>query len=441
MRPSSLRTRLLISTGVWVLLALVATGATLSLAFRRSALTGFDERLHSLQIAVIAALDVPPNGPANVTRTIPEPRFERAYSGWYWQVTDGEHYLRSRSLWDHVLFIDGSTSGASILGPRREELRVVDREIQFPSRPDPIRVTVAAPRSELRREIAAFDRLLIFALAILGAGLTVAVAVQVGYGLRPLRQMTDELLDVRSGRVQRLGHGYPREIAPLVEAMNDVLDHDQRLIERARAHVGDLAHSLKTPLSILTAETTRASFNQPVVGEQLAAMSRLVDHHLTRAAAAGSHLVPGSRTDVRDVVDQLRSAMLLLHAERDLTLDFQIAHDLHFAGERQDLEEILGNLIDNACKWATKTVVVRGSFDDERIKLEVEDDGPGLDPRITEQALGRGNRLDGATSGSGLGLSIAADLTDLYNGSLILDRAPSGGLRVKLDLPAAQSPG
>jgi signal transduction histidine kinase len=441
MKLRSFKARLLAGTAVWLMLALVAAGLALSLAFRRSVELAFDERLRSLLTAVIAALEVPPSGDAVMTRAIPEPRFERAYSGWYWQVTDGENHIRSRSLWDEVLGLEaiGQESDVrnDIYGPRHELLRVVDRQLRFPSRSRPIRVAVAASMAELQREIDAFDRLLLVSLAILGMGLALAVAVQVGYGLRPLRRLAEELEAVRSGRSKRLRQEYPHEVGSLVTAMNDVLEHDTRLIERARTHVGDLAHALKTPLSILSAEASRGTIEPRSVKAQVETMTRLVDHHLTRAAAAGSKRVVGALTDVGPVVEEIRATLLRLHGERELSIEVAVPRGLVFAGERQDLEEIVGNVMDNACKWASERVLIRGETERAAIRLEVEDDGPGLDPESAQSAVRRGIRFDQTTPGSGLGLSIAADLTELYGGTLRLERAALGGLRVRLDFPSA----
>jgi signal transduction histidine kinase len=441
--PRSLTGRLIASTVAWLLVALAAGGFALSLAFRRAVEGSFEQRLDSLMLTVIGAIEVPPDGPARLAGTIADPRFDRAYSGWYWQVDDGETRLRSRSLWDAVLPVDlerFATPQASlrVAGPRDEPLRVLGRTLTYPSRARPILAAVAAPEAELREEIDRFDRLLAIALGALGVGLAAAVAIQVGYGLRPLRRLAAELAGVRAGRSARLDDAYPSEIQPLVRAMNEVLDHDARLIERARTHVGDLAHGLKTPLAVLAAETSSGTSGSPQrVAEQVATMTRMVNHHLTRAAAAGSRQVLGARTEVAAVVAALRATLLRLHADRRLALETAVRPDAVFAGERQDLEEMLGNLMDNACKWAAGTVVVRSQRVDARLQLTIDDDGPGLSAEEAGLALGRGTRLDEDEPGSGLGLSIAADLAGLYGGALTLGRSDLGGLRARLELPAA----
>jgi signal transduction histidine kinase len=310
--------------------------------------------------------------------------------------------------------------------------------VRYPSLDAPVTVVVAGPAKELQREIDRFDRLLLLALGGLGIGLALVVGVQVGYGLRPLRRLARDLEDVRAGRAARLDVAAPREIETLVGAMNDVLERDADRIERARTHVGNLAHALKTPLSILAAEAARSG---PDLGDRIARpigeMTMLVEHHLTRAAAAGSRRVPGKRTDASDVVQALAGMLKRLHAEKGLEIAVDVAPAAIFAGERQDLEEMLGNLADNACKWAASRVLVAVRRDRESLVVEIDDDGPGLDPEAAAQALGRGVRLDQAEPGTGLGLSISADLAELYGGTLSLERGRWGGLRARLTLPAA----
>lgn len=441
MTPGSLRARLVLGTAVCLVAGLAVGGVALSLAFRRTVEAGFDERLDALLLAVAGSLDVKPDGPVIVPTPIADARFERAYSGWYWQVDDGGEHVRSRSLWDAVLPLGDLADGAGAThlrfdGPRGETLRVTARALTFPSRPRPIVVAVAGPEGELQEEIDRFDRLLELSLGALGLGLAVVLALQVGYGLRPLRRLAGELAAVHAGRAPRLGRDYPSEVQPLVQAMNDVLDHDAGLIERARTHVGNLAHALKTPLAVLAGEQTPTSHG---IAEQVGVMKRLVDHHLARAAAAGTRRVLGARTEVEPVVTALRDTLVRIHAGRNVALETSVGPGAAFAGERQDLEELLGNVMDNACKWAAGRVVVTtaAAAADGRLHVTVDDDGPGLTDDEAEHVMTRGARLDHETPGSGLGLSIAADLAEIYGGVLTLGRSGLGGLRVRVELPAA----
>jgi signal transduction histidine kinase len=434
---------LVAGTAAWVLIGAAIGGVGLSLAFRRTAEGAFEKRLDSLLLAVIGTIDVPPAEPARVSRLLADALFDRPYSGWYWQVDDGAERLRSRSLWDAVLPVDPLSAAPEVRemrgsGPRGEALRMRVRSLQYPSRAEPVVVAVAGPEAEVTEEIGRFDRLLALSLSALTLGLAVTLAVQLGYGLRPLRRLAAELAAVRGGRAPRLRGEYPSEIQPLVQAMNEVLDHDAGLIERARTHVGNLAHGLKTPLAVLAGETANPSRESAArIGEQTAIMSRLVDHHLARAAAAGARRVLGARTELAPVAAALRDTLARLYADRRVAIDLSIARDTAFAGERQDLEELLGTVLDNACKWATAGVRLSAHTSAGQVHLTIEDDGPGLSSEQAERAVARGTRLDDDTPGSGLGLSIAGDLAALYGGSLGLGRSELGGLRVQIELPAA----
>lgn len=437
MTGGSIRARLIAGTTIWLIAALAIGGLALSAAFRRSVEAAFDARLQSLLLAVIAALDVPPDGPVRLARDVPHPDFDRVYSGWYWQVADGDTRLLSRSLWDATLPDAGeSTGGQPLDGPRQEPLRAVSRMLRYPTHVQPISVTVAGPQRELDDEIAGFNRLLLLSLGALALGLIAAVALQVGYGLRPFRRLASELDAVRAGRRARLAAGYPTEIEPLVETMNAVLDQDARRVERARALAGNLAHGLKTPLSVLGVEAARATPDGARIAAQVGRMTGLIDHHLARAAAVGAGEAIAIRTPLRPIVAELRAMLLRVHAERRLTIDVEVDDALAFAGERQDLEEMLGNLIDNACKWAANGVSVRARRAGGQLEIAVEDDGPGLPDEQVDAALQRGVRLDRSEPGSGLGLAISADLAGLYAGELSLNRGPLGGLRAVLRLPA-----
>ncbi|MCC6847008.1 MAG: sensor histidine kinase [Deltaproteobacteria bacterium] len=438
MRPRSLRGRLIVATSAWFAVAFVIGGVALSLAFRRSAEAAFAARLDSMLLAVIAAIDVSPSAPLRLARPIPEPAFDRPYSGWYWQVGDGSERVTSRSLWDATLPTDrAAPRGARISGPRGEGLRIVTRGLRYPERPDPIAVTVAAPEAELEREIARFDRFLAGALATLAVTLWTGIVVQVRYGLRPFRRMQRELAAIRAGRSARIAGDYPEEVDMLVGTMNEVLDRDAARIARAREHVGNLAHGLKTPLAVVAVEATQARPDGARIAREVGRMAALVDHHVTRAAAAGAWRPGSPRVAVGPVVDELCATILRIHADRGLAVDADVERDLAFAGERQDLEEMLGNLIENAAKWAASRIDVRAARAGEALEIAVDDDGPGLAPDERAAALGRGMRFDGDTAGSGLGLAIANDLATLYGGSLALGTSRLGGVHAALRIPVA----
>ncbi len=431
--PGSLRRRLLLAASVWLVLGLGLGGLVLGTAFRDSIELSFQARLEAHLRGLAALVQVEPDGGLGFARPVPEPRFDQPLSGWYWQLSGAQGpLLRSRSLWDAALPASAGGGGAQVhvtraQGPRGEDLLLVERDLEFPGRPGLVHVAVAADRSEVVDEARRFDLLLLAALGILGGGLLAAVWTQVGYGLRPLRRLAAEVKQLREG--QRLGRDYPTEVAPLVSALNQVLDHDARLIEGARNHLGNLAHGLKTPLAVLRAELESGRPDPQVTGEQMERMARLIDQNLARARAQASSVrALGGSVAVAPVAESLVGVLRRVHDRPGLTLTLDCPPEARFSGSADDLAEILGTLADNACKWARGRVLVRARMEPALV-LAVEDDGPGLTEAQIAEATRRGARFDETMPGSGLGLAIADDLIRLHGGRLDLDRSTLGGLR------------
>jgi signal transduction histidine kinase len=446
MRTRSLAYRLVIGAALWIGAAVLAGGFLLSEVFHGYAERAFDARLSVLLDSLVAASSVDDKGNIHVLRALSDPRFEQPYSGWYWQVSDDHGpLLRSRSLWDQVLtpdyrLIGGGRFQAMLQGG--VQLRLVGRDVTFPGSDNVFHYVISGDRREMDQEISRFNTTLVWSLGALAAGLVIAVLIQVRYGLKPLRHVRAALSDVASGRSGRLQGDFPAEVEPLVSEINMLLDSNREVVERARTHVGNLAHALKTPLSVLAnaaAEGRSADALAETVRRQLDSMRRQVDHYLVRARTAASAGVLGARTDVMEVVDDMVRTLERIHAARGVAILVDGPDGLFFRGERQDLEEMLGNLIDNACKWAKSRVRVEARSQDKRILVAVDDDGPGLGPEQREAAFGRGKRLDEAVPGSGLGLSIVRDIAALYDGRVSLGESPLGGLRAMVDLPAAES--
>jgi signal transduction histidine kinase len=279
----------------------------------------------------------------------------------------------------------------------------------------------------------------IVALLCLFGGLALVRA-----GLAPLDDMRRRLSDVRKGIHHELPGTYPTEVQPLVDDLNGLLDHRDRMVQRALAKAGDLAHGLKTPLAVLAREAeVAASRGQhdlaATMTQQVERMRRQIDYHLAQARAAASGATVGARCSVADSADALARTLLRLHAERGLAIDVEVPPDHSVRGQREDIEEMLGNLLDNACQWAQSRVVITSSLHDSRVVVTIDDDGPGIEPSMREAVLQRGVRADEAAPGSGLGLAIVRDLAQLYGGSISLAEAPRGGLRARLELPAADS--
>ena len=278
--------------------------------------------------------------------------------------------------------------------------------------------------------------LTIIALACMAGGLW-----QIRAGLKPFLQLRKRLGAVRDGSEQRIDGRYPGEVQPLVNDLNAFLEHREGLVRRAMTTAGDLAHGLKTPLAVLAYEADRAEAAghhelAATIGQQVERMRRQVEYHLAHARAVASGATPGARSSVRESADGLIRTMQRIHAARGLTFHCDVPADLTFQGEREDLDEMLGNLLDNACKWARSAVSVHAAQQDARVLIPVDDDGPGIAPDLRAAVLQRGVRADEAAPGSGLGLAIVGDLAAVYGGSIALDTSPGGGLRAKLELPA-----
>jgi signal transduction histidine kinase len=453
-RLNSLAARLIAAAAVWTMLGLVVGGVVLSNAFRNAAEDGFDTRLSADMDGLIAAAEPDPEGGVTLQDRFVNHQFDRVYSGLYYQikpVVEGPSGQISRSLFDQVLTVTGNVRRGAVsygfaTGPENQHLRVLSRRVEFPISATPqlndtraYTFMVAGDLSAVDAESDAFNGTLIWSFVLLGLGLVAAIFLQVRVGLLPLRRLKDALARIRDGSAQHLEGKFPAEIAPLASELNSLIEHSNEVVGRARTHVSNLAHFLKTPLTVLASEAeTESGPLSEQVRRQVDTMRRQVDHYLARARAAGSVNVLGNRTQVAPVLSDLARVLTRIHAERDITIDWDCPSDLYFRGERQDMEEMAGNLMDNACKWATSRVQVRATREGARFTLTVEDDGPGLSPEDRSRVGTRGERLDESVPGSGLGLAIVRDISKLYAGFFALDTSPLGGLETRLTLPAIQ---
>ena len=451
LRLESLSSRLIAAAAIWTSLGLLLGGAVLSNAFRMAAQNNFDNALQADMDGLIAAAEPDPNGGVQLVDRFLNHNFDRVYSGLYYQIkqSNGAGQI-SRSLFDKDINpVNQGTRGAltwgSAEGPENQRLRVVSRKVDITpdgNTHDTYTFLVAGDMADVDRQTAEFNTTLFWSFLLLGVGLIGAILVQVRIGLLPLRRVSEALTRIRDGKARRLDGRFPTEIAPLASELNSLIQHSEEVVGRARTHVSNLAHFLKTPLSVLAAEAEAhekdpgAEALAQMVKRQVFSMRRQVDHYLTRARAAGSLDVLGNRTQVSAVLDDLARVIARIHAVRGIAVDAECADDLYFRGERQDLEEMLGNLIDNACKWAKSRVRVRCVRQGGRLVLTIEDDGPGLSAEQRSQVGERGERLDESVPGSGLGLAIVRDISKLYGGFFALDASSLGGLLARLELPA-----
>ncbi|NMG01484.1 ATP-binding protein [Azoarcus taiwanensis] len=451
---NSLRLRLLAGTLVWIVVAVLAAGWGLSSLFNKHVSRQFDAELgtHLDQLAANLVFDEAQT--LRLRAPLSDPRLARPLSGLYWQVdrmgAAGEPetvaLLRSRSLWDAVLAVppdalaDGEMHVHHVRGPNDEPLRMIEQVLRPAEYPDQaLRLIVAATEDLISEPVARFNDLLGFALGALSLGLIGAVVVQVRTAWMPLERLREGLAQVHDGRNAAIEGRFPSEIQPLVDEFNGVLARNAEIVVRARTQAGNLAHAIKTPLAVLANAANRDdSALARVVVEQVALAQLQVDHHLARARAAAAVQIPGQRTAIRPVMEALVRVMERVHVERGVQITVgDFPETTAFRGETQDLQEMLGNLLDNAYKWASSRVDVKVAARNGDLVVTVEDDGRGLDASVREIVLERGVRTDEQRPGSGLGLAIVRDLALLYGGDIALDASPRGGLRASLRLPRA----
>lgn len=433
-RNPSLARRLWLAAIVFVLAALTVAGVVIDRALDRFTVFQIDQRLDAQILALASAISVGEDGGMRLRRDLDLPPYDRALSGWYWQVSSGAETepLRSRSLGGAVL----DTRGGAV-GPRGEPLHLRRRIIRLASASTPFELVAAAPREELSAPVRTARRALMITLGLLAVALLAAATAQVFLVLSPLRRLSRALAEVRAGRARSIPERQPAEVAGLVTELNALLAQNADQAERARAHIGNLAHGLKTPLATLAAELRPGhDIDREALREQVEQMDRRIAHHLRRARSAALLGGRNARTRLAPQIDDLVLALSRIHSERALRFDVVVPAEIDLACDAHDVDEMCGNLLDNACKWASCTVSVTAERRQHKVVVTVSDDGPGFSAGQAEIALSRGGRLDEVTPGTGFGLPITREIAALYGGDLVLIQLEPG-LRAVLTLPAA----
>ena len=466
-RPPSLVRRLVVLHAVLSAAVLIAGGFALSAFFAQRSTAAFDARLSQDVIDLVGGTQVDETGGV-AAPTLTDERTLQVYSGKYWELASPDPgggikpIARSRSLWDapdialppgglgalaasrgKSIFYDGVGPAPTGAPPqpgqpvREEPVRIAAEEVRITGVLDPIIYFVAEDRSPIDSNIRTFETSVAFALLVLLAMLIAGVILQVRVGLRPLFQLQSEVAGVRTGKSGRVAGEYPAELEPLASELNALVAHNQEVVERQRTHVGNLAHALKTPLSVMAAESeARPGPLADVVRRQSDVMRQQVDHHLRRARASARQQGGGERTEVGPVLDELALTLERIFRDKGVEVDWRCPDDLFFHGERQDLLELAGNVLENACKWCKGRVrAIAQAESPAQLSLAVEDDGPGLAAEDRTEVLQRGARLDETAPGSGLGLSIVDELARAYGGGVALGDSTLGGLKVTLTLP------
>ena len=441
----SLSRRMIIIAAAWISLLLLAGGIALDRVLTNAVSDNFDDQMEYVLTAMIASSEIGPDGEIRLNRPLGDQRFLEPNSGLYYQISgQGKEPWPSRSLWDRTLKVDYSHDDAEPHFRNSDEfqgepLRVLERVIVLPDSDTRWIFMVAASRESLDAQITELRTVLATAFAVLAFGLIILAALQTFYGLWPLRDVRREIAAMRSGRQHRLHDALPDEVMPMVNELNALLDHNEKQAEEARRHAGNLAHALKTPLTvIMNSATAQALDLAETVIREATTMRRQVDHHLARARAVGRRGHSHSRAEVWQSLESVERAVGRLY--RHVRLDMAGSKDLAVRVERQDLDEMLGNLVENAAKYGGGSVFVTVEDAGDMARIVIEDDGRGIPEIERARIFDRGVRLDTSKPGTGLGMAIVRDVAEIYNGSIELDESEDmGGLLVRLELPKAAS--
>lgn len=441
----SLTRRMIGISALWIVLLLGGGYYTLD-RFLSSAITvNFDAQLDYVLTAMIASSEIGPDGEVLFNRTLADQRFLEPYSGVYYQISgDGSEPFRSRSLWDRRLNVDRSHADSNVhyydndeFADPVERLRIIERDVRLPNSPVRWRFQIAQKRDVIDEQIGVLRRTMVRSFGILGLGLIILAVLQAVYGLWPLRRVRRAIAAIRSGRKARVDERLPREIEPLVDELNALLEHNEVQAEEARRHAGNLAHALKTPLTVITnAATAHSPDVADTVIREATTMRRQVDHHLARARAIGRRSSVHARAPVWASLEAVERAVSRLY--ENVTVDLAGDRKAVVRVERQDLDEMLGNLIENAAKYGGGRVFVTVHATRHGVEIEVEDDGRGIPAEERQSIFDRGARLDTGKPGTGLGLAIVRDVAQIYGGSIVLEESEDlGGLLARLRLPLA----
>lgn len=446
-RTGSLTRRIIGVAAVWIAALLLIGGFALDRRLTRSIIANFDTQLVRVLNSMIAASEIGPDGEVRFNRPPADQQFIEPYSGLYFQISGtGADTFASRSLWDRRLLITNTHDDVKphlydsdeFSSPgHAEPLRIAERDAILPGSKIRWRFQVAQSRETINDQIHELRKTLIRSFSALGLGLLVLAALQTLYGLWPLRRVRREVASIRSGEETRISQEFPTEIRPLTEEINQLLAHSEEQAEEARRHAGNLAHALKTPLTVITnAATARAPDLADTVCREALVMRRQVDHHLARARAIGRRASAHARARVWESLEAVQRAVDRLY--ESVTVDISGDHQAEVRVERQDLDEMLGNLVENAAKYGGGRVFVTVEPTKGMVDILIEDDGPGIPEADRGSLFTRGTRLDTTGKpGTGLGLAIVRDVAEIYGGKVALEESEDlGGLLARLTLPA-----
>ncbi|KII79472.1 ATP-binding protein [Vibrio renipiscarius] len=430
----SLKSRLVLAAVVWLTAMIIAAGVTVPSQVFNYMVADTKSQLSLYMDEISGNLEVDKAGQLTLSAQLSDPRFSQPYSGLYWYASTADNQLRSRSLWDSNIELLEKKNEA--LGSRGEKLIFVHSNLYFPEYDGPITVLVGIDEQPIEDTVQNLMGELWVILALLYFGVLAVILIQIAWSLSPLTKMHKELSELRNGDKTSLSGDYPKDISPLVSDLNALLFHYQELLERARHHAGNLSHALKTPLSVLKNEIQQC--DTELKDKLLPPVSQIqtqIDYHLGRARMAGSRNILSVKASPTERIDAISMAFDKVYASRDITLVNEIDDDLEVSVDPTDLDEMVGNVLENGYKWANSIIRVHAKMvDNDNVSLIIEDDGPGIPDEQLEHVIKRGVRLDETTPGTGLGLNIVNEMVHSYRGSLSLTHSPMGGVKAVLTL-------
>ncbi|GGF69059.1 histidine kinase [Terasakiella brassicae] len=441
MFKSSLQLRLILSSLIWTVASLVLTGFLIVSLFEGHIEKRFDNQLSDHLEELVAASDISANGRLDLTWSPSDPRFNRPHSGWYWEILEnGSVIHQSSSLLMASVFPKDQKTDTFLHtnGPSGKELRLYSRQIALPRSTSIFIFVVAGPISDMEDDIRTFLSNIVLVLSVLSCFLVGMVFLQIKYGLLPLKRLTQSLALIRSGNLDKMPQDFPLEVQPLASELNTLLDYNFTLLERARTQVGNLAHSLKNPIAVLMNETKDIpGAKGKLIRKHLNSATDSISRYLNKARIAGSSRLLGTKTSLGDVAKDLKFSLEKLFNQSSLKISLSGLDGVIIRADPQDMEELFGNLMENACKWAKNKISISGTCQAGQVLIQIEDDGPGVPLEQMNNLVKRGLRLDETKPGTGLGLHIASEIVDLYGGQLDFFNSDLGGLGVKITLPQA----
>lgn len=446
---NSIRLRITVASLAAIAIAIFAANILIANLFKEHALKQFEDsiQVQSNQVASLVAFDSR-SGQIKLTAPASEPRWSAPLSGYYWQINlpDGQ-LLRSRSLWDSTLNVRKTeTAGASnfyyIDDLSSQHLLALTKSLSIDDGKTKFLLTIASDTKELDKAILAFQSSIQGYLLILAIVLLAILFLQITFGLSPLVALKKALHRFHIGEADKVNGVFPVEFSPLVAELNAVIEKNSSIVTRAKTQAGNLAHAMKTPIAVISNALEDKNISEEsfkaLVKEQISNAKEQIDWNLAKARAATASKNPRLKTPVLPVIESIVVVMHKVYAEKALKIEIQnpTASPSIFNGEEYDLQEIVGNILDNACKWAKTRVEISAAPYMDGLQIIVEDDGFGVNPADYDKILKRGFRVDELTQGSGLGLAIVNDLVTLYDGSIELSLSSLGGLRVQVRLGA-----